>query len=82
MGRCPVVTPRPPYLCTKEIPDNRVMCGDDWKRVPYKLQTDVWKHYVRGQNALTASKEYKAARLIALEAAAEARKEEHERKQP
>lgn len=76
MPRCPVKKPGNKGDCSKEIPPERVMCADDWRRVPYALQTTIWANYTRGQNAMTASKEYKAARQAALNAAAKAREEE------
>jgi hypothetical protein len=63
-------------ICTKEIAPSRLMCADDWKRVPYKMQTDVWKYYRKGQNALTASQEYLKAAQAAIDKASEVREEE------
>lgn len=62
--------------CTRDIPPWRAFCAEDWKRIPYRMQQDVWRHYVKGQTALSASKEYKAAYLAAREYAMKVRKEE------
>lgn len=58
--------------CTKEVPRKLLMCIDHWRRVPKKLQQEVWRWYRRGQEEdMNPSQEYLTAAKNAINAVAE-----------
>ncbi|MGI8333441.1 hypothetical protein ACRYCC_26110 [Actinomadura scrupuli] len=47
--------------CRTRLPARILMCRTHWKRVPTGIQSEVYRHYRRGQTAATASPAYLAA---------------------
>jgi hypothetical protein len=60
--------------CTEQIPVNRLMCKDDWYRVPKPVRDAVWQTWDSGRGA--GSQEHRAAILAAIGACNRARAEE------
>lgn len=55
--------------CPKPVPQARLMCLGHWRMVSRPLQSDVWAHYINGQERGEGSitKEYLAAADAAID---------------
>lgn len=57
--------------CNVEVPPKMLMCLRHWRMVPKKLQQDVWRTYVPGQeNRKDPTDEYMKAHRAAIAAVA------------
>jgi hypothetical protein len=53
--------------CPAAAKPNQLMCYPHWVSLPKHLREGIWRHYRRGQNALTCSPEYREALRDVLE---------------
>ena len=54
--------------CRREVPIRQLMCPSHWRRLPFMLRQNLWKHYRYGQEIDgSPTKEY----IVAVRAAAD-----------